>query len=78
MRKGAFGATILAIVMVVVLVCVGFCTYRVPAGYVGVVYNMNGGIEGDTLSQGWHVISPTKNVTLYSIGIEQSLSLIHI
>lgn len=72
MRKGAVGAIVLGVVMVVILVCVGFCTERVPAGYVGVVYNMNGGIEGDTLSQGWHVISPTKNVTLYSIGIEQS------
>ena len=50
MRKGAVGAIVLGVVMVVILVCVGFCTERVPAGYVGVVYNMNGGIEGDTLS----------------------------
>ena len=33
---------------------------------------MNGGIEDKTLSQGWHLVSPTKKVTLYSIGIEQS------
>lgn len=31
-----------------------------------------GGIEGSTLSQGWHIISPTEKVTTYSIGIEQS------
>ena len=72
MRKGTVGAIVLGVVMIAALICVGICTERVPAGYVGVVYNMNGGIEGDTLSQGWHVISPTKNVTLYSIGIEQS------
>lgn len=48
------------------------CSKRVPAGYVGVVYSMNGGIAEDTLSQGWHMVSPTKRVTLYSIGIEQS------
>ena len=48
------------------------CTTRIPAGYVGVVYNMNGGIEGETLSQGWRIVAPTKKVTLYSIGLEQS------
>lgn len=48
------------------------CTVRIPAGYVGVVYNMNGGISDRTLTQGFHVISPTQNVTTYSIGIEQS------
>lgn len=45
---------------------------RIPAGYVGVVYNMNGGISDKTLSQGFHVVAPTQNVTTYSIGIEQS------
>lgn len=33
---------------------------------------MNGGVAEDTLGQGWHIVSPTKHVTLYSIGIEQS------
>ena len=72
MKKGAIGAITLGIVLFISLVCVILCTSKVPAGYVGVVYNMNGGIEGTTLSQGWHIVSPTKNVTLYSIGIEQS------
>lgn len=48
------------------------CVERVPAGYVGVVYNMGSGIAEDTLEARWHVVSPTKQVTLYSIGIEQS------
>ena len=48
------------------------CTERIPTGYVGVVYNMNGGVDGEVLSQGWHVVSPTKKITTYSIGIEQS------
>ena len=33
---------------------------------------MNGGVAEDTLGQGSHIVSPTKHVTLYSIGIEQS------
>jgi regulator of protease activity HflC (stomatin/prohibitin superfamily) len=33
---------------------------------------MNGGVDGEVLSQGWHWVSPTKKITNYSIGIEQS------
>ena len=33
---------------------------------------MNGGVDGEVLTQGWHLVSPTKKVTTYSIGIEQS------
>lgn len=69
---GKIGAVILAIIMVVVLVCCVMSITQIPAGYVGVVYNMNGGIEGDTLGQGWHMVAPGKKVTVYSIGIEQS------
>ena len=72
MKKGFIGATFLGVVIVVCLVLGAMCAERVPAGYVGVVYNMNGGVAEDTLGQGWHLVSPTKKVTLYSIGIEQS------
>lgn len=71
MRKSLGGfatAVIIALVVIVLFVC----TVRIPAGYVGVVYNMNGGISDKTLTQGFHIISPTQNVTTYSIGIEQS------
>lgn len=62
----------LAFIMVVgVILCV-MCMERVPTGYVGVVYNMNGGVDGEVLMQGWHLVSPTKKVITYSIGIEQS------
>jgi len=70
--KGKIGAIILAIILAVGLVCCVVCLSKVPAGYVGVVYNMNGGVDGEVLSQGWHLVSPTKRVTTYSIGIEQS------
>lgn len=72
MRKGFVGAVILAILIVVALILVGICTERIPTGYVGVVYNMSGGVDGEILSQGWHVVAPTKKITTYSIGIEQS------
>lgn len=70
--KAKVGAVILAIVLIVSLIFAIICIERVPAGYVGVVYNMNGGVDGEVLTQGWHLVAPTKKVTTYSIGIEQS------
>ena len=72
MRKGSIGAIVLAIIIVIGLIGVIACSERIPAGYVGVVYNLNGGVEGDVLEQGFHIVAPTKKITLYSIGIEQS------
>lgn len=72
MNSGKVGAILLAVVLVLCLVGGVVCMERVPAGYVGVVYNMNGGVDGEILTQGWHLVSPTKKVTTYSIGIEQS------
>lgn len=72
MGKGSIGGIALAIIMILALVLCFFCTEKIPAGYVGVVYNMNGGIEGETLSQGFKIVAPTKKVTLYSVGLEQS------
>ena len=69
---GKIGAIITAIIIFGGLIMLGMSVEKVPAGYVGVVYNMSGGITGETLNQGWHVVSPTKKVTEYSIGIEQS------
>ena len=72
MKKGFLGSIGLAVIIVAGLLCVAKCSVRVPAGYVAVEYKMNGGISNDTLSQGWHLISPTVKTSLYSIGIEQS------
>ncbi len=70
--KGIVGSIVTGVLILGTIFCGFACTERVPAGYAGVVYNMSGGVTGETLSQGWHIVSPTKNVTLYSIGIEQS------
>lgn len=72
MRNGAIGAVILAILIIGGLILGIACTEKIPTGYVGVVYNMSGGVDGEVLTQGWHIVSPTKKVTTYSIGIEQS------
>lgn len=63
MKKGKLGAILLALVLIIGLVCCVVCLEKIPAGYVGVVYNMNGGVDGEVLEQGWHLVAPTKKVT---------------
>lgn len=70
--RGRIGAVALALIIILSIICVSACVEKVPAGYVGVVYNMSGGVDGEVLQQGWHVVSPTKKVTTYSVGLEQS------
>lgn len=72
MNKGVIAGVSIAVFLFITVIIIAVCTEKVPAGYVGVVYNMRNGIAEETLSQGWHVISPMKKITLYSIGIEQS------
>lgn len=43
---------------------------KVPAGYVGVVYSAKG-VERETLSQGWHMLSPLKKVKDFPISQQQ-------
>lgn len=72
MKKGFIGGVALGIIILAVIIFGFACMERIPAGYVGVVYTMSGGVDGEVLTQGWHFVSPTKKVTKYSIGIEQS------
>lgn len=72
MRNGSIGAFMLALILILALIIGVACTEKIPAGYVGVVYNMSGGVDGEILSQGFKIVSPTKKVTLYSVGLEQS------
>lgn len=71
-RSMVVGAVVVIVFIVIGLIILGLSLTKVPAGYVGVKYNMNGGVEGDVLDQGWHFKSPTVKVTLYTVGIEQS------
>lgn len=71
MRKGFIGGVTLAVVLFVGFICTLICVERVPVGYEGVVYSMNGGVQKETLSQGWHIVSPTKKVNEFTIAEEQ-------
>lgn len=66
------GAICFGILLLVVGVVAIFCVKTVPAGYVAVQYDVNGGIKNEVLQQGVHIIPPTIQTTLYSVGLEQS------
>lgn len=72
MSKGLVGAAILGIAIVGGVVGSALCIEKIPTGYVGVVYSASQGTSGEILDQGWHLVAPTKKVTEYSIGMEQS------
>lgn len=71
-KSGLVGGVTLALVIIVGVVLAAMCTTRVPAGYVAVQYNVNGGVKEEVLTQGWHFVPPTVKTTLYTVGIEQS------
>lgn len=70
-NKGYVGGVALAIILIVGLISAFVCVERIPVGYEGVVYSMNGGIQQETLSPGWHIVSPTKKVKEFTVSEEQ-------
>lgn len=72
MRKGKIGGIAIGVGIVLLIVMIILCSVRVPAGYVAVQYDLNGGVRDQVLTQGWHLISPTVHTTKYTVGIEQS------
>ena len=71
-NKAQVGGIFTAVVILIAIITVFCMAKKVPAGYVGIVYKMDGGISDEVLNQGWHIVGLTKKVTLYSVGIEQS------
>lgn len=72
MKKGTIGAIVFGLFLIIVVICLSLSTEKIPTGYVGVVYSAMNGVEDEYLTEGWNFVAPTKKVTEYSIGIEQS------
>lgn len=70
-RIGKVGAVVVGVVLFLVLVILVICIEKIPVGYEGVVYSMSGGVQDETLQQGWHLVSPTKKVKTFTISNEQ-------
>ena len=64
---GKVGAIVMAAVFAFALIACVICMERIPVGYEGVVYSMSGGVKGEVLTQGFHLVSPTKKVKKFNI-----------
>ncbi len=72
-RSNKMRNSLIAVAIIIVLAvgaCMA-CITVIPAGYVGVVYNISGGVEEGVKTQGWKFILPTQKVTLYCIATQQ-------
>lgn len=70
--KAKITAIVTGVITFIIVIAICSLISKVPAGYMGIVYDVRQGVSGEVLNQGWHFTSPMKSVTLYSIGIEQS------
>lgn len=68
--KFKLGSVFLGVGLVVLVVMLFMCTTKILPGYAGVVYSMNGGLENETLSQGYQMVAPWKRVVEYPISTE--------
>ena len=71
MSKSKLGSSVIGLMLIGAVAGAIVCTEKIPAGYVGVQYSMSGGVQDEILTQGWHIVSPTKKVTTYSVATEQ-------
>lgn len=72
MKNKMIGAIISGVVILGVLVGGIMSAHKIKAGYVGVVYSLNGGIKGEVLPQGLHFVNPLSSVREYSVATEQA------
>ena len=72
MKKSLIGLSVLCATAIIGLgVSLPLCTEIIPAGYVGIQYSLNGGIQDEVLTQGLQFKSPVTKVTEYPISIQQ-------
>ena len=64
------GGALVAFGMVIGLILLMLCTTAIGPGYAGVVYDRTGGLKGETLKPGWHLVDITDHVTEYNISTE--------
>lgn len=71
MNKRGLGGIIAGAIILLGVILLMMSTVSIKAGYVGVVYSLNGGIKGNVLTQGINLKSPIEKVTQYSVATEQ-------
>lgn len=72
-KTGFVGGIAFAFIITFAIIASFILSKRIPTGYEGVVFSMNGGVQSNTIGEGWHIIQPTEKVKLFTIGNEQLL-----
>lgn len=70
-KKGLIGGVSFLVILMAVVIFGGLCLEKIPNGYCGVQYSMNGGIKDEVLTQGWHFVSPWVKVKEFTVANEQ-------
>lgn len=71
-KKKIIGGVTVASVLIIALIVLLMSAHKINPGYVGVVYNLRGGIEKQVLHQGLRFVSPLEKVSQYSVATEQA------
>lgn len=72
-KKKLGGLAIIVAALIVALILAVMCIEKIPRGHVGSIYSIKGGTSDEVLTEGWHLVSPMKKVTEYSVATEQLL-----
>lgn len=69
-NRRVIGGIIVALALVIAVGITTLFIERIPNGYVGVVYSPNGGVQNETLGQGWHLVGLFDKVTKYPVRMQ--------
>ncbi|OZI12681.1 hypothetical protein CEW92_05875 [Bacillaceae bacterium SAS-127] len=69
-NRKIIGGTIIAITLALGVLILSMFIEKIPNGYVGVVYSPNGGVQEETLGQGWHLVGLFDKVTMYPVRMQ--------
>ena len=70
-KSGLVGAVVVGTLVIGGGIFSLLCIEKIPAGYVGGQYSVNGGVKKEVLTSGWHLVSPAIKVSRYSVATEQ-------
>jgi regulator of protease activity HflC (stomatin/prohibitin superfamily) len=68
--RKVIGGVIIGVALILAVAITTLFIEKIPNGYVGVVYSPNGGVQEETLGQGWHLVGLFDKVTVYPVRMQ--------
>ncbi|WP_257351269.1 prohibitin family protein [Pseudalkalibacillus decolorationis] len=69
-NRKIIGGIIIAVALALIIGVGSLFIEKIQNGYVGVVYSPNGGVQEETLGQGWHIVGLFDKVTRYPVRMQ--------